>query len=152
MFNVDFLKELTQFSSIPSYLVNKLMAPVHVQRAFGVLADKLGKQDFDSSEMIVVWFLSFIFKVHICIVRVRKAKSKGDEFILDEEVFCCWKTKEVVDEIILNYSAKLDLKTGAKTGYEYSFLVNNVMARHAHEDLNSRADYLEDLYAQQKKK
>jgi hypothetical protein len=53
MFNVDFLKELTQFSSISRYLVNKLMAPVHVQMAFRVLADKLGKQDFDSSATIV---------------------------------------------------------------------------------------------------
>jgi hypothetical protein len=41
MFNVNFLKELTQYSAIPSYLVNKSMAAEHVQKAFRVLADKL---------------------------------------------------------------------------------------------------------------
>jgi hypothetical protein len=48
MFNVNFLKELTQYISIPSYLVNKSMAPEHVQKAYRVLANKLGKEEFDS--------------------------------------------------------------------------------------------------------
>jgi hypothetical protein len=78
MFNVNFLKELTQYSVIPSYLVNKSMAPEHVQKAFRVLANKLGKEEFDSSATIVFWFLSFILRVHICIVS--KLKSQGDDF------------------------------------------------------------------------
>jgi hypothetical protein len=82
MFNVNFLKVLTQFSSIPSYFVNKSMAPEHVQKAFQVLANKLAKEDFDSSATIIFWFLSLIFKVRICIVRVKKSKSRGDDFIL----------------------------------------------------------------------
>jgi hypothetical protein len=151
MFNVDFLKELTQFSSIPSFLVHKSMAPERVQKAFRVLANKLGKEDFDSSAMLIFWFLSFIFKVHICIVKIKKSKSRGDDFILGEEIICFWKKKDVVDEIILNHSCKLDPKTGANHGYEYSVLVNYFLALLANDDLNSRADYLEALVAQQQK-
>jgi hypothetical protein len=93
---------------ISSYLVNKSMAREHVQKAFWVLADKLGKEEFDSSAMIVFWFLSFIFRVRVCIVRVSISKSKGHDFVFKKEIICCWRTKDVVDEIILNHSSKVD--------------------------------------------
>ena len=129
------------------------MAPEHVQKAFWVLANKIGKEEFDSSAPIVFWFLSFIFKVRICIVRVSKSKkSKGQSFDLKKEIICCWRSKDVVDEIILNHSSKLDTKARDKKGYEYSILVNNnVMSLLADKDLHERIEYIETMVALQKK-
>jgi hypothetical protein len=60
--------------------------------------------------------------------------------------------QDVVDEIILNHSSKMDTKARDKKGYEYCLLVNNVMAMLANDDLNARADYLEAVHSQQKKR
>jgi hypothetical protein len=107
---------------------------------------------FDSSAKIVFWFLIFIFRVRICIVRVSKLKSQGEDFGFKKEIICCWASQAVVDEIILNQSSNVDTKARDKKGYEYSILVNNVMAMLANDDLNERADYLEAVYAQQIKR
>jgi predicted house-cleaning noncanonical NTP pyrophosphatase (MazG superfamily) len=85
-------------------------------------------------------------------VRVSKLKSQGDDFVFKKEIISCWTMQDVVDEIILNHSSIVDTKARDKKGYEYSVLVNNVMAMLANDNLNARADYLEAVYAQQKKK
>jgi predicted house-cleaning noncanonical NTP pyrophosphatase (MazG superfamily) len=85
-------------------------------------------------------------------VRVSESKSQDNDFVFKKEIMCCWKTQDVVDEIILNHSSKVDTKARDKKGYEYSVLVNNVMAMLANDDLNAWANYLEVVYAQQKKK
>jgi hypothetical protein len=46
----------------------------------------------------------------------------------------------------------MDTKAIDEKGYEYSLLVNNVMAMLANDDLNARADYIEAVHSQQKKK
>jgi hypothetical protein len=46
MFNATFLKELANFGLISNNLIQKSMAPEHVQKAFRVVASKLGRSDF----------------------------------------------------------------------------------------------------------
>jgi hypothetical protein len=68
--------------------------------------------------------------------------------ILSEDLphWCRW-TKNTCE-----ITCKVDTKARDKKGYEYSILANNVMAMLTNDDLNARANYLEGVYAQQKKK
>jgi hypothetical protein len=104
MFNATFLKELANFGSISNNVIRKSMAPEHVQKAFRVLASKLGRNDFDFTSNIIFLFLSFIFKVCICVIRIRKSTKVGNQFKFEKTFFSCWKTEEVIDELILNES------------------------------------------------
>jgi hypothetical protein len=104
MFNASFLKDLANFSAISTNFIRKKVAPEHVQNAFHVLASKLGRNDFNFSSKFMFLFLSFIFKVHICLVKIRKSKKEGCEFKFKKTIFCCWKPEEVVDELLVNES------------------------------------------------
>jgi hypothetical protein len=106
MFNASFLKELANFGSISNNLIRKSMAPEHRQKAFRVLAYKLGRSDFYFTPNIIFMFLSFIFKVCICLVRIRKSSKVGSQFKFEKTFFSCWKTEEVIDELILSESVK----------------------------------------------
>jgi hypothetical protein len=99
------------------------MAPEHVQKAFRVLASKLGRKDFDFTSKIIFLFLSFIFKVRICVIRIRKHLKEGSQFKIKKTFFSCWRTEEVIDEIILNESVDLlDKEMG--TEIQYSILIH----------------------------
>jgi hypothetical protein len=120
MFNASFWQELAKFSAISNNFIRKSMAPEHAQNAFGVLASKLGRNDFNFSSKILFLFLSFIFKVCICLVKIRK--KEGYEFKFKKNY--CWKPEEVVDELLLNESIEY-YADGQTETLHYSILFRN---------------------------
>jgi hypothetical protein len=89
MFNATFLNELSNFGSISNNVIKKSMVPEHVQKAFRVLASKLGRNDFDFTSNIMFSFLSFMFKVCICVIRIRKSTKEGNQFKFEKTIFSC---------------------------------------------------------------
>jgi hypothetical protein len=141
MFNASFLKELSDFGSISNNLIRKAMAPEHAQKAFRVLASKSGSSDFDFTSNIT---LSFIFKVCICLVRIRKSSKVGSQFKFEKTFFSCWKTEEVIDELILSKSIKKSKDDKTKE-LQYSILMCNSSASDlVNIDLDNYADYMEE--------
>jgi hypothetical protein len=115
-----------------------------VQKAFCVLASKLGRNDFDFTSNIIFLFLSFIFKVCICVIRIRKSTKVGNRFKFEKTSFSCWKTEEVIDELILNESIEHSENEKTKK-LHYSILKRNGNASDLiNTDLDNYADYMEE--------
>jgi hypothetical protein len=144
MFDATFLKELANFGLISNNLIRKWMAPEHVQKAFRVLASKLGRNEFDFTSKIIFLFLSFIFKACIRLVRIRKSTKVGSKFKFENTFFICWKTEEVIDELILNKSVDKSENEKMKE-LQYTILTRNGNASDlVNKNLDNYADSMEE--------